>query len=301
MTTLRGGLDSLASLLYGGAVAFRPGGPAMHVQGPYAPPRLVTRVEDCDFYHTIDLPGHGCARGPWDLRRGVRAYLGGEDFAGKRVLDVGAASGFLSFHLESRGAEVVSYDLSPEHPWDIVPFAGRSTDALQRAAGRGVARYNNSYWLAHRLLGSRARLAHGTVYAIPDGLGRFDAATCGSILLHLRDPFAALHNVCRLTRDTVVVADMIPRRRFLLWQLACWFGRVGTCLLGRRMRFLPSAAGTSYGDSGWWELPPALVCQFLHVLGFADTRVSYHTQLFHGATRLMFTVVGRRTSEERSA
>ena len=66
-------------------------------QDLYTTPLAVANIEDCDFYHTIDLPGHGCVQGTWDLRRNVRGYLGHATFARKRVLDVGAASGFLSF------------------------------------------------------------------------------------------------------------------------------------------------------------------------------------------------------------
>jgi 2-polyprenyl-3-methyl-5-hydroxy-6-metoxy-1,4-benzoquinol methylase len=81
----------------------------------YAAPRVITDVRDCFFYHTIDVPGHGTINGDWDLRPGIRDYLGQVDFLGKRVLDVGAASGFLTFTMEKQGAQVISYDLSPQH------------------------------------------------------------------------------------------------------------------------------------------------------------------------------------------
>ena len=62
-------------------------------------------IEECYFYHSIDLPGRPPIVGAWDLRAGVDAYLGGISVAGKKVLEVGAANGFLSFHLEKRGAQ----------------------------------------------------------------------------------------------------------------------------------------------------------------------------------------------------
>ena len=71
----------------------------------YARPRVVTDLEDCLFYHTMDIQGKGTVQGSWDLRAGIDRYLGGVDFAGKRVLDVGTATGCLSFHMERRGAE----------------------------------------------------------------------------------------------------------------------------------------------------------------------------------------------------
>ena len=61
----------------------------------YAAPRLVEDPADCYFYHTMDLPGHGTVTGEWDLRGREAAYLGNVDFQGKRVLEVGTASGHL--------------------------------------------------------------------------------------------------------------------------------------------------------------------------------------------------------------
>src|SRR6266480_139869 len=88
----------------------------------YAPPRLITTLEDCYFYHTIDIPGYGLVEGEWDLRQGIDAYLGKVVFKGKRVLELGTASGFVCFHMEREGADVVAYDLSDQHDWDVVPY-----------------------------------------------------------------------------------------------------------------------------------------------------------------------------------
>src|SRR5262245_36618662 len=88
-----------------------PSNQRMDSNGPYAVPRTVTDPADCYFYHTMEIPGHGLVEGEWDLRPGVEAYLGGIDFRGKRVLEVGTASGFLCFQMEARGAEVVAFDL----------------------------------------------------------------------------------------------------------------------------------------------------------------------------------------------
>ena len=252
----------------------------------YAQPRLITDVRDCSFYHTIDIPGHGLVEGQWDLRAGVRRYLGNVPFVSKRVLDVGSASGFLTFYMESRGAEVVSYDLAPEHHWDVVPFA--SVDSRGYIAERRdlIRKLNNGYWFCHRAFASKARMVHGTIYAIPAEIGPVDIAICGSILLHVRDPFLALQNVLRLTSDTVIVTDSIPRRQFML----PWVGR----LLGPKMTFLPKAQTTQPRDA-WWLLSPEIVRRFLGVLGFEDTTVSCHWQLHLGRKRLLYTVVGRRT------
>jgi hypothetical protein len=42
----------------------------------HATPRLITDINECGFYHTMDIPGYGVVKGLFDLREGVREYLG---------------------------------------------------------------------------------------------------------------------------------------------------------------------------------------------------------------------------------
>ena len=49
-------------------------------------PRDVHGLEDCYFYHTLDLPGYGHVQGEWDLRGRFDDYIGGVDLRGKTVL-----------------------------------------------------------------------------------------------------------------------------------------------------------------------------------------------------------------------
>src|SRR5262249_35068814 len=146
-------------------------------------------------YHTIDLPEVGTIHGDWDLRSGLPEYLGHVDFAGRRVLDVGAANGLLSFFMERKGADVVSYDLDLNQRWDLVPFAAW-TELEETWPGNALVtdRLNNAYWFAHRLTQSKARVVYGSVYDIPRAIGPVDIAVYGSVLLHVRDPFLALEN-----------------------------------------------------------------------------------------------------------
>lgn len=246
---------------------------------PFAAARHVENLSDCVFYHSTDIPGYGAVDGQWDLRPGVEQYLGHFDFKGKRTLDVGTASGFLTFHAERAGAEVVSFDLSEEWPWDIVPFRGANLaeiDATRRAIMRRV---NNGYWLCHRAFGSRAKLVYGTVYDIPLTIGPVDVAVYGSILLHLRDPFLALENGSRLAREAMIVADVCP------------LGPFGRFL--RNPAFQPNHKRPDKFDT-WWSLPPLLVQEYLAILGFERSKVHWHRQLFLGGKRWLYTIVARR-------
>jgi hypothetical protein len=100
----------------------------------YAPPQTVTDPAECKWYHSMDLPGLGTVEGVWDLRATVDEYLGGLTFTGQRVLDVGAASGYLTFEVERRGAAaVVSADAASVADLDLVPFATPGYDLAAQA------------------------------------------------------------------------------------------------------------------------------------------------------------------------
>src|SRR5688500_3233743 len=119
-----------------------------------APPSLPPALEDCRFYHAVDLPPPALSRpGQWDLRATVDAYLGHYDFVGKRVLDVGTARGFNAFAAEQRGArEVVAFDMDDAARWEILP--GAHVPPRDEARVRGVEQDRNGFWYAHHALGS---------------------------------------------------------------------------------------------------------------------------------------------------
>jgi hypothetical protein len=265
----------------------RPGG------GIYATPQAVTQLGDCYFYHTMDIPSYGHVDGEWDLRKGIAAYLGNFDFTGKRVLELGTADGFVGFQMEQRGAELVAYDLSPAQDWDVVPFARSDPQSFLSQRRERIRRLNNAFWLCHEAFGSRARLVHGDVYSVPSEIGPVDVSVFGSILLHVRDPFRTLQQSLRITRQAVIVTDLLGRLSF-----APHFGRVRDFLPARSrrpsLRFLPDWRTGRFEDA-WWRLSPGIVTAFLGVLGFEKTAVSFHRQPLQGRARRLFTVVGHRT------
>ena len=90
----------------------------------FATPLKVEDPADGGFYHTMEIPGHGLVTGQWDLRDGVDDYLGKVAFAGQRVLEIGPASGFLTFEMEKRGAEVVSVEVTAGAPLGFCAVSG---------------------------------------------------------------------------------------------------------------------------------------------------------------------------------
>lgn len=255
----------------------------------YAEPRLVTDIANCFFYHTIDVPGYGLCPGQWDLRATIEDYLAHTTFAGKRVLDIGTADGFICFHIEKQGAQVVAYDLSEDDAWDLVPFVQYDYNQYAKQTRSHIQQLNNAFWLAHRAFGSSAKMLYGTVYAIPPEIGSVDIAILGSILLHTRDPFAALRQALAITKETVIVAE--PLR-------ADWLSYILRRLGWPYMQFLPDFNKVEPKDA-WWYLPPAVIIRMVGALGFEDARIHYHYQQYgkwgNFARVPYYTIVARRT------
>ena len=222
----------------------------------YADPQAVDNVEDCYFYHQMELPGHGAVDGDWNIQSVVDDYLGNIDFKGKRVLDVGTASGYLTFEMEKRGADVVSFDMASGDNWNIVPHVEVQRDQESiRAQCRAVhQQLVNSYWLSHQALGSNAKVHYGDIYNMPVELGGFDVVFMGMILPHLRDPFQAMYSASRLCREKMVINFVKPSG------LTQFFSR------STKSKFLPS---TENGIRDiWWKISPACIEAMLGVLGF---------------------------------
>jgi len=227
--------------------------------------------QDCYFYHTMDLPGGETVEGDWDLRPVLKEYTGGVDFKRKRVIDIGTATGALSFYAEKMGAEAVtSFDQSPDHPLNLLPCWDQSL--------LDIDRMKNGYRYCHERLGSSAVPIYGDIYDLPfhpPAHGGVDIAILGSVLLHLENPFGALREACRVA-DTVVVTEVLRA--------------------GMYTSFRPlMTKGNDY--LVWWYLPPDAISDMLVSLGFRATVPKSFmftaTSPKHGACKL-FCVVGKR-------
>jgi hypothetical protein len=229
----------------------------------------------------MDLPTIGTIEGNWDLRADMEQYFGNIDLKGKRVLDIGAASGTLSLWMEKQGANVISFDLESGADWDLVPYAKwTGYEESQVEYKKLIEKLKNAYWFAHRLTQSKAKVVYGNVYSVPNEIGAVDISVYGCILLHLKNPFSALQSGLKLTRETVIITDQI--RPYLNSQMPIQV-------------FMPDAKEFKIFDV-WWYLNPEIIVKMLEVLGFEDTTVSYHQALLNGQKESLYTVVGHRTS-----
>lgn len=251
----------------------------------YAAPRRVESPEGCFFYHTMELPGLGVVHGQWDLRGHFEEYVGGVEVAGRSVLDVGTATGFLSFEAERLGAaRVVSYDMSDVRQQALLPFKDKlyyqNHERWAELYGAEMERWKDAYWLCHRLLGSRAEVVYGSVYDVPPALGRFDVVIVGSVLEHLSDQVSALASIARVTKEAMVVVTPLLQTE------------------ERVARFEPLADNPDY-DYTWWTYSVGVYREVFRMLGFRVERVSSGRYYYDYAGRWeeRFTLVAVRESD----
>lgn len=235
---------------------------------------------DCDFYHVVELDDGRRFGGEWDLRGREDEYLGHQSLSGKRVVEFGPASGWLSAHMARRGAALTTFDLPFGAAPDVMPFPGVDAEACRRSGARDFARLRNSWWFTRRMLGFSATAIYADIYDPPADLGPFDVAVFGAILLHLAHPFRALQRAAERTRDTIVVTDVLGPQEDLRIRLP---GRDRDLAL---LAFGPTPPPV--GVVHWWALSSEAVTLMLDRLGFTDATVTRHSTL------PLFTVVAHR-------
>jgi O-methyltransferase len=233
----------------------------------------------------MDIPGYGPVLNPlWDLRGSESDYLGHVALAGKRVLEIGPATGYLSFYMESQGAEVVSVELSPDVSWDVVPDPETDLESWSQARRAGMEGLRNSYWFAHERFESGAKVHYGDVYRLPNELGHFDLAVMGSVLLHVRDPLGVVQGCARLADALVITEPLHPDlpsdRPAMEW-------------------FAPRGEPT---PDIWWRFSPEIIRRFVEAVGRTSHRTSplVTTAIVDGSPvpAPMFTVVAWRPEAE---
>jgi hypothetical protein len=255
-------------------------------QAAVAASRADADLDDFVWYHATELPDGTVLPGAWDLRGHEAAYLGGVDLAGKRVLELGPATGYLTFYMERMGAQVVSFEAGFDVAIDLLPVRGvEHPEETLRVMQETIDRNHDAWWYLHRAFGSSATFVQGNIYDMPADLGTFDITLVGAILLHLREPWGALAQAAAHTTETMIVTEPLqddeqpPDANI--------------------MRFSPSA---EHHMTNWWSIYPGAVVSMLSRLGFGLTETTLHSQQHHLAhdvatdaiDQKMYTVVGRR-------
>jgi hypothetical protein len=220
------------------------------------------------WYHCIDLGNGIVTDGDYDMTQYLKHYRFPDDLRGKRVLDVGRASGFFSFEFERRGADVTATEIASFFDWD---FVGGETVRRRRMQEVGdpeafTRRHiTGAFHHAHAMRGSRVQTKTVGVYDLrPEQFddGPFDLVFAGSITSHLRDPILALERLRSVTSGTCIVA-------------APAVGEVET---------LPAMilVGTMDSDRrSWWVLNKKGLLEMLYCAGFSTAEIVSEFSLKH--------------------
>lgn len=170
---------------------------------------LAERVATSAWYQTLMLPGGIATPGNFDTLDELRRLPFPSRLDGLRCLDVGTADGFWAFEMERRGAgEVLAIDLrDPARlDWPGVP----KTESVMRQIGGPELNRHRGFQIAHEAFASSVQWREASVYDLdPDDVGQFDFVFIGSLLLHLRDPVAALAAIRRVLRGEMLSVDAL--------------------------------------------------------------------------------------------
>jgi O-methyltransferase len=233
----------------------------------------------CVFSHTIELPGGQIQKGVWDLRGSEAAVLGRFAFAGKRVLEYGPSSGWLTTYLASQDAKVVALEMATGNEQHLAPSVGPLPASAVMEIRQRMDRLRRSWWFVRRQADFKAAIVYADLQEPPSDLGRFDVCTFFSTLLRLPNPYLALQHAAEMTDGAIIVTEplMKPIRP----------GDQEVPLA----TFAPSLPPNE--PNHWWQFSPAAICRMLMTVGFLDLNVAVHTP--ERGTRLpMFTVTARR-------
>jgi SAM-dependent methyltransferase len=179
----------------------------LHIEQPW----IVLPDEEKYFYHSFLLNEGEVIYGDWDISEDFFGYIGNTDLLGKRVLDVGTASGFLAFSAEERGAsDVVAIDIPSLAAENRVPFKdfeySQNKIAWANKYAPYIARARKGFWYVWHKKKSKVRVSYCTIEDLLSVEEQFDIVLAGAIIEHLADPISALGAFCRLAKETVVVA-----------------------------------------------------------------------------------------------
>jgi tRNA (mo5U34)-methyltransferase len=193
-----------------------------------------------DWYHKIDL-GQGLVtpgRDYDDIWNVCRRTMEGIDFAGKRVLDVGACDGLWSFEAERRGASVVVAA-------DLFDYALERFLFCKRVLGsRVIPLYSVS---VYELADSLGRHLHDPARPFAPYAAKFDIVIFFGVLYHLRDPLLGLAQVRSVVREG----------GFVLLETGYTHAHSGSVMLfggGDEKRLYPDVGN-------WWAPTPQCLCE----------------------------------------
>lgn len=257
-------------------------------------------LDDCEWYHIMEVPGIGLTKGVFDCREDIDNIFGNLDFKNKKVLNLGPITGYLNFEAERRGAQVTSVDLGVDpknlqRDWVIDVKKNWREDLAVFMEGERKRR--NAYWYAHKALKSKSKLIISHINNLSDEVELHDIGIIFSVLTHIRDPFTALLRMCSHVNERIVITELggYNMRKTLFNTIPRFFLKIKEKISPELpyMRFLPNPKKQG---AAWWTFNKEAIIAMLKLLGFEKSIVNYHDYRDENGKKVFqWTVVAERT------
>jgi SAM-dependent methyltransferase len=209
---------------------------------------------DCYFYHSITYPDGETIHGTWDIRGRFNEYIGNYPIKGKKILDIGTASGFLAFSAEAAGAIVTGLEAASTAEFKRLPIKDTKYFDIRRqwredANVSNLVPIKNSWWYGWHKFGSKCKLIYAPIEKLYDWDDRYDVVLAGAIIEHISDPVTAVGAMARVAREALIIAfTEVFDTDDLLMQ--------------------PVMGMDPAHDYMWWRLSRGLYCQIFTHVGF---------------------------------
>ncbi|MDI6784255.1 MAG: class I SAM-dependent methyltransferase, partial [bacterium] len=130
-------------------------------------------------YHRLNFGDGLIMQGIFDLTKHLSLYNIPDTLEGKTVLDIGTAAGFFALECARRGGQVTAIDV----------YGGFLPQLIS-------------------LLNVRINYLQKSIYELDSGFGQFDLVICGSLLMHLTEPFEAIKRIRSVCRKQAIISTM---------------------------------------------------------------------------------------------
>ena len=257
---------------------------------------------NCYFYHVQEIPGLSKpTKGLFDLRKNIDQLLGNCTFKNKKVLELGPASGFITFYLESLGAKMTCIDLSikKDKP-DIVPHANVNLKKKQIELMKEISKTRNAFWFAHKQHKSKAKLIETHINNLTKSTLMHDYGLVATVLLHIQNPFLALQKISSRVKEKMIISDFIHDNGIVSSKHRIKISNITKSILSNYfnkntfIKFIPRNNVSNLSYVTWWKLSPASIVEIMRVLGFEKEKYLEHIQYCNNKPHDMYTIVFKR-------